>query len=217
MPKGKLSKSTIFNIVICAVLSLMLVLSLTFSLSGAWFTDSASYSSDDVTFVFGTVQSGPVSVSSNVANLYPGQTITYQGNGTSDAITYTGNVSAYYRVSFAVAKINNEDTIDINDIKSKLAFTSASVSSDGNIYGTFKVSGNSPVTSIPKGYIQFSANAGNTYQQLAFKVIVTIDVIQAANLTESEVTGITNISTAVGSSLQTIYQNIFNYYDGLSS
>ena len=212
------STKSISNIVLCFALAILLALSLTLSFTGAWFTDSAGTTASEVSLRFGTVSLGTVSVPATVNNIYPGQTIAYN-NGTADtAISYTGNVDAYYRVSFDVANVENGtlDSATLTAIKDNLAFTSAQVSSDGKIYGKFVVGGNSPATTIPAGTIKFSDSATNVFQGgKSFELTLKIDVIQAANLTETQVTGISNIGSATGSSLQTIYQNIFTYYDSL--
>lgn len=218
MQEKENSTKSISNIVLCFALVILLALSLTLSFTGAWFTDSAGTTASEVSLRFGTVSLGTVSVPATVSNIYPGQTIAYNNGTANTAISYTGNVDAYYRVSFNVANVENGtlDNATLTAIKDNLAFTSAQVSSDGNIYGKFVVGGNSPATTISAGTIKFSDSATNVFQGgKSFELTLKIDVIQAANLTETQVTGISNIGSATGSSLQTIYQNIFTYYDSL--
>ena len=187
-------KKNVYVFYIIAIVTLIvLTLSLTLTLSGAWFTDSASSGNSSKTLVFGNVSVGTLSVQQNVNKLVPGQTIEYGGQGTGGTIEYTGNVSAYYRLTFTAT----------NNFQDKLSFTSNQTLkyvSNGNtveLYGALQANG-----TIDGGTIQFSPDATNTLQNKTFTLTVKLDIVQAANISSISNTG--NMTTVEN------YRALFN-------
>ena len=195
MAYSKRNSRQIVEIIICIALVLLLSLSLALSITGAWFTNSASatISPTSFSFTFGTVTIGSNSVPASVTSLKPGDTIAYGGTTTSNAIVYTGNVSAYYRLKL---------TADNSDIEDNLSFTSNGAKV---IYGELSPNGTGTYT-ISNGTITFSPNATNDLQNVAFNLVVTVDIIQKANLPGTYFDGNGDI----------IYSSLFGYYDSLS-
>lgn len=190
---AKQNKSRYAFYIIAVVTLVILTLSLTLTLSGAWFTDAVREKNSSKTLAFGTVSVGTVNVQQNVNKLVPGQTIGYGGQGTGGTIEYTGNVSAYYRLTFTAT----------NNFQDKLSFTSNQTLkyvSNGNtveLYGALQANG-----TIDGGTIQFSPNATNTLQNNTFTLTVKLDIVQAANISSISNTG--NMTTVEN------YRALFN-------
>lgn len=171
------------NIIICFTLALLLVMSLSLSLSGAWFTDSDTSSGSGTQLRFGSVKVGENPVVVTVSNLMPSQTISYYGSSTS-GIQYSGNVGAYYRISFTVSNIKNADTSvsvstpTVAQLKALLTFSGTNKASDGNLYGEVVASG-----LVPSGTITFAKSADNTYSRLSFNITLKVSVMQSGNIT----------------------------------
>lgn len=170
------------NIVICFALALLLAMSLSLSFTGAWFTDIDSATTPTVSLKFGTVKIGENPVVSAVSNIVPTQKITYQ-NASNSNIQYSGDVSAYYKISFSISELKNADTNatvsspTLAQLKSMFTFDATNKANDNNLYGKVVANG-----TIPKGNITFSQNADNTYKNLSFKITLTIFVLQSDNI-----------------------------------
>ena len=172
---------------------MLLCLSLTLTVSGAWFTDSSSDTSDNsVSLKFGKVVAGNVNVATGITNLKPGQEIEYSGNGTSGAIEYNGNVAAYYRLSLSAT--NSMGTYLTFAEKASGQFQDANY-----IYGSVAANG-----TIPKGTVIFSDSAINSLQGVAFALTVKIELIQEAHINSTNVSNTGNMTTLEN------YQALFN-------
>ena len=184
MNREKLSKKSIINIIVCLVLAVLLVLSLTLTVSGAWFTDSSSAATQSpVNLRFGTVTAGNVNVATGITTLKPGETIAYSGTGSSSNIQYGGNVDAYYRLSFSAT----------NGFGSYLSFSpavSGQFQDSNYIYGKDLANG-----TIPKGTVKFADTALNSLQGQTFALTVKVELIQAANIGNAAVSGTGTMST----------------------
>ena len=154
--------------VMCIVLAVLLVFSLALGFTGAWFTDSASNGIGGTQLQFGTVKVEEKSITiENTSPLLPSQDITF------GEIQYVGDVNAYYRIFFDVTNYQGADPT-LDELK-------ATLKSNTVQYGLFTVdtAAGKKVTPDP---INISEATGNEFQGVSCNFIVTIQVIQQANI-----------------------------------
>ena len=225
---NKVAKSNWISITLIILFASLLTLTMYFTFiqkSGAWFTDTDS-SSNSANLTFGnvSVESGQANLKlgtyqtntyvqqSEINNFVPTQTVEYFGTGTNQNINYTGNVDAYYRITFSITNLKNADntalapgdTMTTSSIASKFSFADGS----SVIYGKVEVA---TASYIEKGYLEFSSTANNTYTNYKFTLEVKIDLVQAAN-----VSLINNVDTSDGMS-PAEYATLFAAYDSWSA
>ena len=182
--KTQKSKSTYVSI----VLAILLVLSVLISFSGAWFTDKATNSSN-TQIQFGTVALGSETIEVNLPNpLLPGHQISF------GEIEYVGDVNAYFRVYFDVSNYVETDPT-LAELKTMLNANTVQ-------YGIFDVEDADSLTLTPDS-IDILTATGNNYQALTCNFVVTIEVIQQANIP-----GIANPSAPTTAE----YEKIFSDY-----
>ena len=224
---NKIAKNNWINIALIVLFASLLTLTMYFTFiqkTGAWFTDSdsdtrvydltfgnVSLENDQTNLKLGTYVTNTYVQQNQIDNIVPTQTFEYFGTGTNQDIRYTGNVDAYYRITFSVTDLKNadnsalaqNDTMTATTIASKFAFA------DGSdvIYGKIEVATSSI---IPKGYLEFSSTADNSFTDYKFTLQVKIDLVQAAN-----VSLINNVDTSDGMS-PAEYVALFTEYDSWS-
>ena len=192
------AKFSKLNVFICCLLVVLLIGSLCLTVTGAWFTDSDLYSSDSNTIQFGrvsltdtiyfdetqsTYNSSTSTVGKAITYLVPSQNIYYYGKNETNIdsdIHYTGNVAAYYKISFSITDIKTASNQDVtSEVATSLRsmFTLNGGDTATTKYGTVAAGGR-----IPKGYIVFSSTADSSLANLHFNLNMTINVVQQANI-----------------------------------
>lgn len=161
--KTKKSKSTYITIVLAVLLALSVLLSFT----GAWFTDKAT-NTTDTQIQFGKVALGSETIDVNLPTpLLPGHQITF------GEIEYIGDVNAYFRVYFDVTNYDRSDPT-MAELKTTLNANTVQ-------YGIFDVEDTASLTLTPDA-VDILTATGNDYQTLTCNFVVTIEVIQQANI-----------------------------------
>jgi hypothetical protein len=172
---------------------IMLVISLSLNITGAWFTDSAGTGDAGVEIKFGTVKIEEKDITINLPDqLLPNLNITFA------PINYVGNVNAYYRIFFSIVDgsyTGSSPTLD--ELKDVLKANTVQ-------YGTFDVSTTSGTTVTPNT-INIASTTGNKFQGVSCQYKVTIQVIQQANIP-----GIESGSTPTDSQLQTVFETYYS-------
>ena len=150
-------KSISVSSVLCIIFAALLVLSITLSLTGAWFTDTATGNN---TVTFGQVKVGDSLTVTVPDNIVPTQKITI-----SDT-TYQG-VAAYYRLTISVSNVSGG---------------TASESELNTLLGASTKYGSIPASQIASTFtiddIEISKSTGNKFQNVTCTLTVTLDVIQ---------------------------------------
>lgn len=158
------SKKSSKSLIALVVMALLLVASIALAATGAWFSDIASGTGNGT---FGTIDVGDTVTVTVDSTIMPGDKITVT------PVAYAGTADAYYKVSVSFSGEG----------------AGALSSSAGAVYGKVSKDGNITVADITIP----GEGTDNTYQGKAVTVTVTIEAIQADNVT---VTGDTDAAKA---------------------
>lgn len=222
---NKIAKRNWINISLIVLFASLLTLTMYFTFvqnSGAWFTASDEYEGSSVSLRFGTItlqdniklgdyDTNQYVERASISNIVPTQTIEYFGSASQQNISYTGNVDAYYRITFSITNLKNSDNTDLapgdtmttDSISSKFSFANGS----SVLYGRIAVE---TASYIEKGYLVFSSTANNDYTDYKFTIQVKIDVVQAVNL--ESIIGSTSSGITASQ-----YETLFAAYDSWSA
>lgn len=223
---NKIAKRNWINISLIVLFASLLTLTMYFTFiqnSGAWFTASDEYEGSSVSLRFGTItlqdniklgdyDTNQYVERASISNIVPTQTIEYFGSASQQNISYTGNVDAYYRITFSITNLKNsddtaidpeEDDMTVSSMTSKFAFANGS----SVLYGRIAVD---TASYIEKGYLVFSSTANNDYTDYKFTIQVKIDLVQAVNL--ESIIGSTSSGITASQ-----YETLFAAYDSWSA